>query len=47
MSKLSVVLATRNEEKNIGPCLKWAKGIGDEIIVVDEYSTDKTREIAK
>ena len=47
MSKLSVVLATRNEEKNIGPCLKSIKAIADEIIVVDEYSTDKTREIAK
>lgn len=47
MSKLSVVLATRNEEKNIGPCLESIKGIADEIIVVDEYSIDKTREIAK
>jgi len=47
MSKLSVVLATRNEEKNIGPCLNSVKGIADEIVVVDEYSTDKTREIAK
>lgn len=47
MSKLSVVLATRNEEKNIGPCLESIKGIADEIIVVDEYSTDKTRKIAK
>lgn len=47
MQKLSVVLATRNEEKNIGPCLESIKGIADEIAVVDEYSTDKTREIAK
>jgi len=44
---LSVVLATRNEEKDIGDCLKSVKGIADEIIVVDEYSTDNTREIAK
>lgn len=44
--KLSVVLATRNEEKNIGLCLKSVKDIADEIIVVDEGSTDKTREIA-
>ena len=47
MSKLSVVLATRNEEKNIGPCLASVKGIADEIVVVDEYSTDDTREVAK
>lgn len=47
MIKLSVVLATRNEEGNIGRCLKSIKDVADEIIVVDEYSTDKTREIAE
>ena len=47
MNKISVVLATFNEEKNIGECLKSCEGIADEIIVVDEYSTDKTREIAE
>ena len=43
--KLSVILITLNEEKNIAPCLesvKWA----DEIIVVDSQSKDRTREIA-
>ena len=45
--KLSVVLATRNEEDNIRLCLDSVKDIADEIIVVDEQSTDKTREIAK
>lgn len=45
--KLSVVLATRNEEQNIGRCLESVKNIADEIIIFDEYSTDKTREIAK
>jgi glycosyltransferase involved in cell wall biosynthesis len=45
--KLSVVLATRNEEGNIGRCLTSVKDFADEIIVVDEYSTDKTREIAE
>lgn len=47
MGKLSVVLATRNEEENIGPCLESVKTIADDIVVVDEESTDKTREIAK
>lgn len=47
MKNISVVLATRNEEKNIGECLEPIKGIADEIIIVDESSTDKTREIAK
>jgi len=44
---LSVVLATRNEEENIAKCINSVKDIADEIIVVDEYSTDKTREIAE
>ncbi len=47
MIKLSVVLATRNEEKNIGPCLESVKGIAGEVIVMDEHSIDKTREIAE
>ena len=44
--KLSVVIITKNEEKNIKRCLesvKWA----DEIIVVDSGSHDSTLEIAK
>jgi len=45
--KLSVVLATKNEEKNIGECLKSVKGIADEIIIFDEESNDKTCEIAR
>jgi glycosyltransferase involved in cell wall biosynthesis len=44
---LSVVLATKNEEENIARCLNSVKRIADEIIVFDESSTDKTREIAK
>ncbi len=47
MIKLSVVLATRNEGKNIGRCLAAVKEIADEIIVFDEYSSDRTAEIAK
>jgi len=42
---LSVVIITKNEERNIRRCLesvKWA----DEIIVVDSQSTDRTCEIA-
>ena len=46
MIKISVCLATFNEEKNIKACLesvKWA----DEIIIVDGTSTDKTVKIAQ
>ena len=44
---ISVVLATFNEENNIKPCLDSVKGWVDEMVVVDESSTDKTREIAE
>jgi glycosyltransferase involved in cell wall biosynthesis len=47
MTKLSVVLATYNEEKNIGACLSSVKKIADEIIIVDGTSSDKTVSIAK
>lgn len=46
MKKISVVISVFNEEKKLKDCLesvKWA----DEIIVVDNESTDKTKEIAK
>ena len=46
MPKLSVVLATRNEEKNIGDCLSSVRDIADEIVVVDEESKDGTAGIA-
>lgn len=47
MNKLSVVLATFNEEKNLPACLDSVKALADEIIIVDGSSTDKTTEIAK
>jgi glycosyltransferase involved in cell wall biosynthesis len=43
--KLSVVIITFNEEKNIGRCLDSVKGIADEVIVLDSFSTDRTQEI--
>src|SRR3990167_6555201 len=47
MEKISAVLVVRNEESVIEGCLKSLKGFADEIIVVDGYSTDKTRQICK
>lgn len=46
-NKISVCLATYNEERNIGRCLNSVFGWAGEIIVVDGSSQDKTREIAK
>jgi len=44
---LSVVVLTKNEEKNIEDCLKSVSGWADEIIVVDDESTDKTTVLAR
>ncbi|HUV42418.1 MAG TPA: glycosyltransferase, partial [Patescibacteria group bacterium] len=43
---ISSVILTKNEEENIEECIKslnWC----DEVIVIDNYSEDKTREVAK
>lgn len=47
MVKLSVVIITLNEEQNIEKCILSVKPIADEIIVLDSFSTDKTKEICK
>jgi len=47
MSKLSVVIITLNEEKQIGQCIDSVKGIADEVIVLDSFSTDHTEEICR
>lgn len=46
MTKISLVINTKNEEKFIEECILSAKDIVDEIIVADMHSTDKTVEIA-
>ena len=44
---LSVVVITKNEEANIGECLGSVSGWADEIIVVDDESTDRTIEVVE
>ena len=46
MPPISVCIIAKNEEANIGRCLKSIKTYGFEVIVVDTGSTDKTKEIA-
>ncbi|MBI2613669.1 MAG: glycosyltransferase family 2 protein [Candidatus Levybacteria bacterium] len=43
---ISVVILTKNEERNIKKCLESVKWC-DEIIIVDDNSSDRTPEIAK
>ena len=45
MIQLSAVIITFNEERNIGRCIDSLQGIADEIVVIDSFSTDKTKEI--
>ena len=47
MPNISVVIITYNEERNIGRCLESVRGIADDIVVVDSFSTDKTGEICQ
>lgn len=47
MNKLSVVIITFNEERNIGSCIGSVKPVADEIVVVDSLSTDQTAEVCK
>ena len=47
MPKLSVVIITFNEEKNIARCIESVKEIADEIVVLDSFSKDKTKEICE
>jgi len=45
--KLALIIITYNEEKNIERAIKSAQELVDEVIVVDSYSEDRTREIAE
>jgi len=45
--KLSAVIITLNEERNLQRCLDSLRDVADEIIVVDSFSTDGTRNIAE
>lgn len=47
MPKLSAVIITFNEARNIGRCLDSLQGIADDIVVVDSFSTDATASIVK
>jgi len=45
MVKISAVIITFNEEKNIERCIRSVIDIADEIVVLDSFSTDETENI--
>ena len=45
--KISGLVITFNEEKNIGKCIDALFEVCDEVVIVDSFSKDKTVEIAK
>ncbi|HEY5823177.1 MAG TPA: glycosyltransferase, partial [Cyclobacteriaceae bacterium] len=47
MVKISGVIITYNEEKNISRCIDSLKEVCDEVVVLDCFSTDRTKEICE
>lgn len=45
MIKISAVVITYNEERNIGRCIDSLALVADEIVVIDSFSKDRTRKI--
>ncbi|MFC1809090.1 glycosyltransferase family 2 protein [Candidatus Omnitrophota bacterium] len=46
-TKVSIVVLAKNEEKRIEDCLRSVKDWAEEIIVIDDESTDKTKELSE
>lgn len=47
MASLTAIILTKNEEDNIGDCIKSIKNIAERIVLVDSFSTDDTVKIAQ
>lgn len=45
MPELTAIIITFNEEKKIGECLSSIMDVVDDVVIVDSFSTDKTKEI--
>jgi len=47
MVDLTVVILTKNEEKNIRKCIESFRGIARRFVIVDSYSTDATEQVCE
>jgi len=45
MEKISVVIITYNEEEHLSMCLDSVEAIADEVLILDSFSTDRTKDI--
>ena len=46
MAKISTLILAKNEERNMADCIA-SVAFSDEILVIDDFSTDRTKEIAE
>ncbi|MEY8338009.1 glycosyltransferase family 2 protein [Lachnospiraceae bacterium 62-35] len=47
MADLTVVILTKNEEKNLRKCVESFCGIAKRFVIVDSFSTDRTEELCR
>lgn len=47
MVDLTVIILTKNEEKNIRKCISSFRGTAKRFVIVDSFSTDRTEEICR
>ena len=47
MADLTVIILTKNEEKNIEKCIRSLKDLPKRIVLIDSYSTDTTAALAR
>jgi glycosyltransferase involved in cell wall biosynthesis len=47
MADLTVIILTKNEEKNLEKCITSFQGVARRFVIVDSFSTDHTVELAK
>ena len=47
MTDLTVVILTKNEERNLRKCVESFRGVAKRFVIVDSFSTDGTEALCK